>query len=51
MTGGLNVPVTAVAAFIVTLHGPVPEHPPPLHPAKVDPPVGVAVSTTKEPWS
>lgn len=32
----LNVAVTACAAFIVTTHDPVPEHPAPLHPAKVE---------------
>ena len=40
-----NVAVTAVAAFIVTMQLPVPEHAP-LHPAKLVPDAGVAVSVT-----
>ncbi len=32
----LNVAVTDSAALIVTTHDPVPEHPPPLHPANVE---------------
>ncbi len=44
----LNVAVTVLAASIVTVHVPVPEHPPPLHPANVEAP-GVAVSVTDVP--
>jgi hypothetical protein len=45
----LKVAVTDVAAFMVTEHVPVPEHPPPLQPANVDPPAGDAVSVTAVP--
>jgi hypothetical protein len=45
----LNTAVTAVAAFIVTTHVPVPEHPPPLHPVKLLPESGVAVRVTDVP--
>jgi hypothetical protein len=45
----LNVAVTVVAALSVTTQVPVPEHPPPLHPAKVEDPPGVAVSVTTVP--
>src|SRR3989344_6482240 len=38
-----NVAVTLVSAFSVSVQVPVPEHPPPLQPAKVEPEVGVAV--------
>jgi len=44
----VNVAVTAVAAVNVTAHGPVPEHPPPLQPLKVEPVAGAAVSVTAE---
>jgi hypothetical protein len=37
-----------VSEFIVTWQVPVPEHPPPLHPAKNDPDDGVAVRVTCE---
>src|SRR5262249_11758285 len=47
----VNVAVTAVAAFMVRVQAPVPEQPPPLHPAKVDPVAGVAVSVTTVPLS
>src|SRR5260221_11528411 len=47
--GALKVAVTVVAAFIVTLHVPVPEHPPPLQPLNVDPPAAPAVSVTTVP--
>jgi hypothetical protein len=40
----LNVAVTDVVAEIVTEHVPVPEQPPPDHPAKVEPDAGAAVS-------
>ncbi len=42
----MNVAVTALAAFMVTVHEPVPVHAP-LHPAKADPAAGVAVSVTE----
>src|SRR5881398_2837908 len=42
--GRLKVAVTVVAAETVITHDPVPEHPPPLQPVKVDPAAGVAVS-------
>jgi len=41
--------VTEVAALIVTEQVPVPEQPPPLQPAKVEPPAGAAVSVTDVP--
>ena len=44
-----NVAVTEAAAFIVTVHVPVPVHPPPLQPVKVDPAAGVAVKVTAVP--
>jgi len=44
---GKKVAVTvAVAAFIVTVHVPVPEHPSPDQPEKVYPLLGEAVKTT-----
>lgn len=42
----LKVALTAVAAFNVTTQVPVPVHPPPLHPANVEPSAGLAVSVT-----
>ena len=45
----LNVAVTEVLLDSVTLHVPVPEQPPPLHPPKVDPEFAVAVSVTAVP--
>jgi hypothetical protein len=45
----LKVAVTDVAAFIVTEQVPVPEQPPPLQPANVEPPAGAAVSVTDVP--
>ena len=42
-----KVAVTAVAAVIVTMHGPVPVHPPPLQPANVEPVAAVVVSVTR----
>ena len=45
----MNVAVTVWAALIVTEQVPVPEQPPPLQPAKVDPTAGVAVSVTTVP--
>ena len=47
----LKVAVTVVAALTVTVHGLVPEQPPPLQPANVDPPAAVAVSVTTVPLS
>jgi len=41
--------VTVVAAFIVTVQVPVPEHPPPDQPVKVDPLVAKAVKVTDFP--
>src|SRR5438093_9640743 len=41
--------VTVVAAETETTHDPVPEHPPPLQPPKVEPAAGVAVSVTAVP--
>ena len=45
----MKVAVTLCAAFIVTVQEPVPEHPPPVQPVKVEPPEGVAVSVTLVP--
>jgi hypothetical protein len=45
----VNVAVTAAAAFIVTVHRPVPLQPPPLQPVNADPAFGVAVSVTTVP--
>ena len=45
----LNVAVTAVAAVTVTTQVPVPEHPPPVQPANVEPSAGNAVSVTAVP--
>jgi phage tail protein X len=42
----LKVAVTVVAAVNVTTQVPVPVHPPPLHPANVEPSAGLAVSVT-----
>jgi hypothetical protein len=42
----LNVAVTLWAAFMVIWQLPVPEHPAPLQPAKVEPDAGVAVRVT-----
>jgi hypothetical protein len=41
--------VTVVAAFSVTVQGPVPAQPPPVQPVKVEPAAGVAVSVTAVP--
>src|SRR5207244_4111949 len=41
--------VTVVAAESVSTQAPVPEHPPPLQPLKVEPAAGVAVSVTAVP--
>ena len=46
----LNVAVTLAAEVAVIVQVPVPEHPPPLQPAKVDPAAGEAVRTTTVPW-
>jgi hypothetical protein len=45
----VNVALTVVDAFIVTVQGPVPVQPPPLQPAKVDPLAPLAVSVTTVP--
>jgi hypothetical protein len=42
----LNVAVTAVAAVTVTTQVPVPEHPPPVQPANVEPSPATAVNVT-----
>src|SRR5947208_11519601 len=46
---GAKVAVTVVAEETVTTHDPVPEHPPPLQPLKVEPAAGAAVSVTAVP--
>jgi hypothetical protein len=48
--GGLavNIAPTLVAAFIITMHEPVPLHAP-LQPEKVEPEAAVAVSVTDAP--
>ena len=46
---GVKVAVTDVAAVIVTVQVPVPEHPPPDQPEKVDPLVAEAVKVTDVP--
>ena len=45
----LKVAVTVVFALRVTTQVPMPVQPPPVHPAKVDPPEGVAVRVTTVP--
>ncbi len=40
---GVKVAVTEVAAVMVAVHVPVPEHPPPDQPVKIDPLVAEAV--------
>ena len=47
--GTLKLAVTVVAALMVTAHVPVPEQPPPLQPANVDPPAAAAVKVTGVP--
>ena len=44
-----KVAVTVVGAVSVTVQVPVPVHPPPLQPVKVEPAAGAAVSTTGVP--
>jgi hypothetical protein len=44
-----NVALTEIAAFIVTVHAPVPLHPPPDQPLNVEPADGLAVSVTAVP--
>jgi len=44
---GLKVAVTVMFAVMVTVHVPVPEQPPPLHPAKLEPAAGEAVRVTE----
>jgi hypothetical protein len=45
----VNVATIFTAAFTVTLQSPVPEHPPPDQPAKVDPASAVGVKTNTVP--
>ena len=45
----VNVADTVVGAVTVTVQVPVPEQPPPLQPAKVEPVAGVAVKVTAVP--
>ncbi len=45
----VKVAVTVVAAESVTTQAPVPEHPPPLQPLKIEPAAGAAVSVTVVP--
>ena len=45
----MKVAVTVVAAESVTVQVPVPEHPPPVQPLKVEPATGAAVSVTAVP--
>ena len=45
----VNAAVTLVAPDTVTVHVPVPPHPPPLHPVKVDPAAALADSVTTAP--
>ena len=47
----VNVAVTVVSAVRVTTHVPVPLHPPPDHPLKVEPASGVADSVTGVPFA
>src|SRR5438034_6773068 len=47
--GRVKVAVTVVAAETVITHDPVPVHPPPLQPLKVEPAAGVAVTVTAVP--
>ena len=46
---GANVAVIAVSVVIDTAHVPVPMHPPPNQPVKIDPVDGAAVSVTDAP--
>ena len=45
----MNTAVAVVSLVIVILHVDDPLHPPPLHPANVDPEAGMAVSVTEVP--
>ena len=49
VTAPVKVAVTVAAAESVTTHDPVPVHPPPLQPLKVEPAAGAAVSVTAVP--
>ena len=46
---GVKLAVTVVAAETVTVHGPVPVQPAPVHPVKAESLLGVAVSVTTVP--
>ena len=46
---GAKVAVTVVDEVRVTVQAPVPEHPPPLQPVKIDWPFGAAVRVTTVP--
>src|SRR3989344_7855996 len=48
-TVALKIAVTLVLEEITSVHVPVPEHPPPLHPVKAEPVDGVAVNVTEVP--
>jgi hypothetical protein len=47
----MNVAVMELAALIVKVQGPVPVHPPPLQPVKVEPAAAAAVSVTDVPFA
>ena len=49
VNSGEKFAVTVAAAFIVTVHVPVPEHRPPPHPVNTEPPAADAVSVTLVP--
>ena len=46
---GIKVAVTDIAVVIVTVQVPVPEHPPPDQPEKIDPLVAAAANVTDFP--
>ena len=47
----VNVAETVIAAVTLTVHVPVPLHPPPVHPANVEPVAAAALNVTVEPKS